>query len=299
MIFNGSSHIINPLARERRFGFGSGVGGAASFLGAMDAYTANLVGLYSVGYRLLASYTGSLIRVRRSSDSTEQDIGYLANGKIDVASLNTFIGGGSWFLRKIYDQSGNARDMPQATAAQQPQGGVDGNSIAYCFAASGAGDNTIRMALTGLSIAATGGKTSTMSVASGTGYASGLMMARKSDWTQARQIWALGTLVFTDNQPGAGTNSSLGSLTSGNVYSMVHQTGASENRITRGTSTAATGTAAASALIIGELGIGYLSGGPQWKELSKFYAGAVWSDDVGNSTADAISDALKALFVTS
>lgn len=269
------------------------------FTGALDAYTSNLVGLYSVGYRLLASYTGSLIRVRRSSDSTEQDIGYLSDGKLDVASLTTFIGGGSWFVRTIYDQSGNTRDMPQATAAQQPQGGVDGNDIGYCFAASGAGDNAIRMALTGLSIAATGGKTSTMSVANGNGYASGLMVANKSDLTQERQIWTLGTVTLTQNQTGAGTNSSLTGLTSGNVYSMVHQTGASENRTTRGTGTAVTGTAAASAMTIGQLGIGYLSGGPQWKELSKFYAGAVWSDDLGDSTADAISDALKTLFVTS
>lgn len=70
--------------------------------------------------KLLAAYAGSCLRVRRSSDSTEQDIGFVAN-ELDTASLLTFCGAGDGFITKWYDQSGNARDFIQATAGLQPQ----------------------------------------------------------------------------------------------------------------------------------------------------------------------------------
>jgi hypothetical protein len=93
--------------------------GAASFIGPLDNYATNLMAMWSVARRLLTSYTGSLIRVRRSSDSTEQDIGYVANGGLDTASLLTFVGGGNGFITKVYDQSGLGRNLLQATASAQ------------------------------------------------------------------------------------------------------------------------------------------------------------------------------------
>tara|TARA_R110000744_G_scaffold136024_1_gene245746 strand:- start:801 stop:1637 length:837 start_codon:yes stop_codon:yes gene_type:complete len=71
--------------------------------------------------RLLDStYTGSAIRVRRSSDNAEQDIGF-ANNILDTASLLTFVSSGDGFVDTWYDQSGNAKDMTQTTAARQPK----------------------------------------------------------------------------------------------------------------------------------------------------------------------------------
>lgn len=61
--------------------------------------------------KLLSSYSGACIRVKRSSDNTEQDIGFSA-GVLDTASLATFCSGGGNVGRvvKWYDQSGNGND---------------------------------------------------------------------------------------------------------------------------------------------------------------------------------------------
>ena len=95
---------------------------AASCSYLLDQYS-GAAAAYS--FRLLdCQYAGSLIRVRRSSDNTEQDIGATANGDLDTAALKTFVGtGGSddGFVTVWYDQSGNGRDMTQSTAADQPK----------------------------------------------------------------------------------------------------------------------------------------------------------------------------------
>ncbi len=93
----------------------------ASFVGALDAYTTNMDAAWSVSRRLLTSYSGSLIRVRRSSDNTEQDIGYIAaTGLLDTASLLSFVGAGNGFVCKVYAQSGGSgKDFLQTTAFAQ------------------------------------------------------------------------------------------------------------------------------------------------------------------------------------
>lgn len=93
--------------------------GAAPFVGPLDAYTTNLAVCWSAARRLLSSYTGDLIRVRRSSDNTEDDFGYDADGNLDSAALLTFCGAGDGWIRTFYDQSGGARHMTQATDAEQ------------------------------------------------------------------------------------------------------------------------------------------------------------------------------------
>jgi len=121
LLLHSPSNIVNPLARQRFMGFGTGSSGGASFVGALDAYSSNLAGAWSVVRRLLSSYSGSLIRIRRSSDSAEQDIGVTSAGLLDTAAITAFVGANSAFVRKVYDQSGLGRDYTQATAAQQPR----------------------------------------------------------------------------------------------------------------------------------------------------------------------------------
>jgi len=70
--------------------------------------------------KLKTAYAGNCIRVRRSSDNTELDIGFVAN-VLDEASLLTFCGSNSGFVVKWYDQSGNANDGVQSTASLQPR----------------------------------------------------------------------------------------------------------------------------------------------------------------------------------
>jgi len=70
--------------------------------------------------KLRTAYNGSAIRVRRSSDNTEQDIGFV-NNELDTASLNTFVGANSGFITTWYDQSGNGINATQSTSANQPR----------------------------------------------------------------------------------------------------------------------------------------------------------------------------------
>ena len=71
--------------------------------------------------KLRNAYTGSAIRVRRSSDNTEQDIGFDVNGNLDTVSLLAFCGAGNGFVTTWYDQSGNAQNATMSTQANQPQ----------------------------------------------------------------------------------------------------------------------------------------------------------------------------------
>lgn len=84
----------------------------------LDPYTAGLSFAFARS-RLLTSYTGPAYRVRRDSDNTEADITLDSDGS-DVAALTAFVGSGSAYLSKWYDQSGGALDMAQATTTKQP-----------------------------------------------------------------------------------------------------------------------------------------------------------------------------------
>lgn len=89
------------------------------FVGPLDGYATGLGGAYSVARRVLSSYTGTLIRVRRDSDGTEADIGFTAAGLLDVDALSSFVGIGSGFVVTIYDQSGLGRDVTCASLSNQ------------------------------------------------------------------------------------------------------------------------------------------------------------------------------------
>lgn len=89
-------------------------------LGPLDLVSGVGAAAYSVARKLRAAYTGSLIRIRRASDNTEQDFAALPNGDLDSASVATFLAATTGFIVTIYDQSGNARNVTQATAGNQP-----------------------------------------------------------------------------------------------------------------------------------------------------------------------------------
>jgi hypothetical protein len=91
-----------------------------AFSGALDNLGTGLESAWSVGRRLRKAYTGPIIRVRRSSDNTEQDFGYLVNGAVDVAAVESFCGEDDGELTTIYDQSGLSRNLIQPTSALQP-----------------------------------------------------------------------------------------------------------------------------------------------------------------------------------
>jgi hypothetical protein len=86
----------------------------------LDDYP-NATAAYSLR-KLRSTYTGSAIRVRRSNDNTEQDIGFTASGDLDTVSLKTFVGANSGFVTTWYNQGDSSgRDVSQSTAANQPR----------------------------------------------------------------------------------------------------------------------------------------------------------------------------------
>lgn len=86
-------------------------------LGDLD-YVGNAISI--IGTRVLKSkYKGPLIRVRRSSDSAEMDIGSI-HGMLDTSTLLQFSGNDSCYVKTMYDQSGNGRNFQRSTADYQP-----------------------------------------------------------------------------------------------------------------------------------------------------------------------------------
>ena len=75
---------------------------------------------YSVR-KLRNGYTGNAIRVRRSSDNAEQNIGFSGNN-LDTSALLAFCSGTTnGFVTTWYDQSGNGNNAVMTTAVNQPQ----------------------------------------------------------------------------------------------------------------------------------------------------------------------------------
>jgi hypothetical protein len=96
-----------------------GLIGSESVFFLLDLYP-NAAAAYSLR-KLRAAYTGSAIKVRRAVGSpSEKDIGFV-NNQLDVADLESFCSGTNGFVVTWYDQSGNARNATQTTAANQPQ----------------------------------------------------------------------------------------------------------------------------------------------------------------------------------
>lgn len=71
--------------------------------------------------KIRSAYSGSAIRVRRSSDNTEADIGFTGAGVVDEAALLSHVGAGDGYITKWYDQGTGAVDFAQTTTGLQPQ----------------------------------------------------------------------------------------------------------------------------------------------------------------------------------
>lgn len=64
--------------------------------------------------KIITSYSGSVLRVRRDSDNVEQDVASMGEAVV-------FVGSASGYIVTWYDQSGSGRDITQATASKQPR----------------------------------------------------------------------------------------------------------------------------------------------------------------------------------
>jgi hypothetical protein len=97
-----------------------------NFSGLLDQYP-SASAAYSL--RLLSStYGGPAVRVRRSSDNSEQDISF-TGGILNTDELTTFCNGSNGFVTTWYDQSGNGVTLTQSSLLSQPQIVSTGNVL--------------------------------------------------------------------------------------------------------------------------------------------------------------------------
>jgi len=104
---------INKLSSAEASSIASRSGGYLldTYSGAAAAYSLR---------QLSSSYSGNAVKVRRSSDNTETDIGFVG-GELDTASLSSFAGAGDAFVVSWFDQSSNSNDATQTNTAKQPK----------------------------------------------------------------------------------------------------------------------------------------------------------------------------------
>lgn len=85
--------------------------------------------------RMRSDYSGSALKVERSSDGTTLDVGFNDDGSFDDDALTTFVGGGTARLHTLFDQSGNGYDCTQTTDSLQPiiTTDADGYRVIRCL----------------------------------------------------------------------------------------------------------------------------------------------------------------------
>lgn len=173
-------------------------GGASALL--LDTYTA--LAAYSLR-KLRTAYSGSAIRVRRSSDNAEQDIGF-SGADLDTSALETFCAAGDGYVVTWYDQVGSS-DMTQSTSTAQFKIVSGGSTIT--------GTNSLPAA-DGSGVFA-GGYTSTAGATQPNTllFVAGLSSVTRSrlcDGSGSRQIVAVGEIGNTDWSYFAGSFSTSG-----------------------------------------------------------------------------------------
>lgn len=105
--FNGLPHIGIINRPHDYVGPGDIIGGAMMWWGGRS-YKASKIGT-------------NAIRVRRSSDNTEQDFTTIEHGGLPSDALTVFAAGSTLFVKTLYDQTGNGFDLIQTNTSLQPQ----------------------------------------------------------------------------------------------------------------------------------------------------------------------------------
>ena len=90
-----------------------------AFVGLLDTYSGAEAAVSL--RRLTASYSGPAITVRSAGGGDPINIGFDANGDLDIAAIQSHCGSNDGFVTDWYDQSGNNRRFSQGSASKQPQ----------------------------------------------------------------------------------------------------------------------------------------------------------------------------------
>lgn len=95
----------------------------AAILSIIAAFGYPASGAWSISRRLVATWTGAIIRVRKSSGG-EMDVGTIWNGRdwvLDIAAIAAWAGSDSVFITTVYDQTGGGAHLTMTTAGSQPR----------------------------------------------------------------------------------------------------------------------------------------------------------------------------------
>jgi hypothetical protein len=98
----------------------------------LNSYKNNIV-LGMSYYKLFSSYDGYCVRVRRGSDNSEQNFGFV-NNYIDINGIVDFCGGSIGYVSILYNQYVGGNNAIQATFGLQPiiyNGGFYTNGILF------------------------------------------------------------------------------------------------------------------------------------------------------------------------
>lgn len=117
LILLGCSPVFSQAGAAMLTGGGSWVANPPAFQYLQNDLGTDLVSVYSL--RLTDStYAGNAIEVRRSSDNTYQDIGFIGDGELDTVSLKSFCGASNCFVRTFYDQDSTFNLIQNSTTFQ-------------------------------------------------------------------------------------------------------------------------------------------------------------------------------------
>ncbi len=164
----------------------------------LDAYP-NAKAAYSLR-KLSSTYTGDCIRVRRSSDNAEQDIGFV-NDELNTNALTSFVGSNNGYVTTWYNQTGTGNPLNNIFAINQPtivnSGVVE--TVNGRPAILGA-DNALLYA----------GNTSTFKyLHDGTTKASTVSVMKTSSKTSGSYYWVTTSGTSTSNGVSSGTNGGI------------------------------------------------------------------------------------------
>jgi hypothetical protein len=133
---------------------GGGGQSMPTFVGILDQLSIAAVFAGSAARRLSVDYVGPLLRVRRSSDSAETNIGCNDSNILDESVLTSHTGANSGFIVTMFGQSAAGNNLTQATPANQPRivdSGVIDKTANGQPASHWSGAGSLGLAVTGLS----------------------------------------------------------------------------------------------------------------------------------------------------
>ena len=88
--------------------------------GAYDAFASDLAHFYEPARKVLTSYEGPLLRLRRASDDAQRDFGPYTRGvQLNTAAIATWLDGADGYVVTVYDQASGFH-VTQADNALQP-----------------------------------------------------------------------------------------------------------------------------------------------------------------------------------